>query len=93
MKLLIQEQLPVGVVALRLGVNRSTIWRWLKKWQQQNSNLCFVNNNRISRQIKPAGYIPGVGAVSEFRLQSCTWGHSNPLFASAQPPAEPFLSI
>ena len=62
MKLLIKEQLLVGVVALRLGVNRSTIWRWLKKWQQQNSNLCFVNNNRISRQIKPAGYIPGIGA-------------------------------
>jgi len=73
MKLLIQEQLPVGVVALRLGVNRSTIWRWLKKWQQQNSNIHFTNSNRINRQVKPAGYIPGVGAVSEFRLQSCTW--------------------
>ena len=73
MKLLIQEQLPVGVVALRMGVNRSTIWRWLKKWQQQNSNLCFVNNNRINRQVKPAGYILGIGAVSEFRLQACIW--------------------
>ena len=73
MKLLIKEQLPVGVVALRLGVNRSTIWRWLKKWQQQNSNIHFTNSNRINRQVKPAGYIPGVGAVSEFRLQSCTW--------------------
>ena len=73
MKLLIKERLPVGVVALRLGVNRSTIWRWLKKWQQQNSNIHFTNSNRINRQVKPAGYIPGVGAVSEFRLQSCTW--------------------
>lgn len=62
MKLLIKEQLLVGVVALRLGVNRSTIWRWLKKWQQQNSNIHFTNSNRINRQVKPAGYIPGVGA-------------------------------
>ena len=39
MKLLIQEQLPVGVVALRLGVNRSTIWRWRCKWEELNANI------------------------------------------------------
>ena len=34
MKLLICDQLPVNVVALRSGVHRSTIWRWLQKWRQ-----------------------------------------------------------
>ena len=37
MKLLICDQLPVNVVALRSGVHRSTIWRWLQKWRQLES--------------------------------------------------------
>ena len=73
MKLLICDQLPVNVVALRSGVHRSTIWRWLQKWRQQNSGVCFVNANRQQRKVTPAGYIPGVGAVSQFRLRACSW--------------------
>lgn len=73
MKLLICDQLPVNVVALRSGVHRSTIWRWLKKWRQQNSGVCFVNANRQQRKVTPAGYIPRVGAVSQFRLRACSW--------------------
>lgn len=34
-KLLICDQLPVNVVALRSGVHRSTIWRWLQKWRRR----------------------------------------------------------
>jgi len=30
--LVLQDKLPVSVVARKCGVNRSTIWRWLKKW-------------------------------------------------------------
>ena len=73
MKLLICDQLPVNVVALRSGVHRSTIWCWLQKWRQQNSGVCFVNANRQQRKVTPAGYIPGVGAVSQFRLRACSW--------------------
>ena len=51
----------------------STIWRWLQKWRQQNSGVCFVNSNRQQRKVTPAGYIPGVGAVSQFRLRACSW--------------------
>lgn len=73
MKLLIQEQLPVGVVALRMGVNRSTVWRWRRKWQELNANVQMDNPNRPSRKIDPAGCVPGVGPVSKFRLEACTW--------------------
>ena len=38
MKMLVIEKKPVGVVANRFGVNRSTIWRWHQKWQAQNTN-------------------------------------------------------
>lgn len=33
MKMLVIEKRPVGVVANRFGVHRSTIWRWHQKWQ------------------------------------------------------------
>ena len=32
MKMLFMERKPVFVVANRFGVNRSTIWRWARKW-------------------------------------------------------------
>ena len=32
MELLVEERLPMNVVALRCGVNRSTIWRWRQAW-------------------------------------------------------------
>lgn len=75
-----------------MGVHRSTIWRWLKKWYAQNNTVQFTNNNRISRKVNPMGCIPGVGAVSSFRLQACTWNiptissrpHTNPRTISEQ---------
>ena len=33
-KMLVVEKKPVGVVADRFGVNRSTIWRWHQKWKR-----------------------------------------------------------
>lgn len=73
MRLLICDRLPVGTVALRAGVHRSTIWRWLQKWRQQNSDICLVNASRPGRTVTPAGYVPGIGAVSQFRLHACMW--------------------
>ena len=49
MKLLLYEQLPVQVVAIRSGVNRTTIWRWKQKWLDLNKNVQFSNPNRPSR--------------------------------------------
>ncbi len=49
MQLLNQEGLPLKVVANRCGVNRSTIWRWQKKWQEINQNVQLENFGRPTR--------------------------------------------
>ena len=51
MKMLVLEKKPVGVVADRFGVNRSTIWRWHQKWLLLNQNHQFTNDNRPSREV------------------------------------------
>ena len=63
MKMLIIEKKPVGVVADRFGVNRSTIWRWYQKWQLQNRDKILINHYRPSRK-------PG----TQFRWDSVCWG-------------------
>ena len=62
MKMLIIEKKPVGIVADRFGVNRTTIWRWYKKWQIQNNYRTFDNSNR-----------PNVKAGSVFRWYDLKW--------------------
>lgn len=49
LKLLLIEQLPLFVVANRCGVNRSTIWRWKRKWDKLNEHVQFDNPNRPNR--------------------------------------------
>lgn len=49
MKMLVIEKQPVGVVADRLGVDRTTIWRWHQKWIVQNQDKQLENYNRPSR--------------------------------------------
>ena len=51
MKMLVIEKKPVGIVADRFGVNRSTIWRWYQKWQIQNSDKVLVNHYRPNREL------------------------------------------
>ena len=48
-KMLVIERKPVGIVADRFGVNRSTIWRWHQKWLVQNQDKQLENYNRPSR--------------------------------------------
>lgn len=65
MRLLVQEQLPLQVVANRYGVNRSTIWRWKRKWDELNKDVQLTNDNRLGRaQTTPS---------SLFRLAAVTW--------------------
>lgn len=65
MRLLIQEQVPLFIVANRCGVHRSTIWRWKRKWDELNQNVQLTNDNRPSRaQARPS---------SSFRLAACAW--------------------
>lgn len=62
MQLLVREGLPPQVVANRCGVNRSTIWRWKRKWNQLNEHVQFDNPNRPNRVYGVASH-----------LLRCTW--------------------
>ena len=46
--LVLKDKLPVAVVARKCGVNRTTIWRWLKKWQVLNQYIKQGHPNRPS---------------------------------------------
>jgi len=63
LKLLINEGLPLIVVANKCGVHRSTIYRWKKKWLGINANQQLANFNRPSRSA----------GKNSFRLLSCSW--------------------
>lgn len=62
LKLLIIDKKPISIVADRFGVHRSTVWRWHKKWRQQNQYAQLTNNNR-----------PNVELGKVFRWQNIKW--------------------
>ena len=62
MQLLVREQLPVGIVANKCGVHRSTIHRWKRKWDELNKNWQMNNPNRPGRIYSRANH-----------LLRCTW--------------------
>lgn len=62
MQLLVKEGLPSQVVANKCGVNRSTIYRWKRKWLKLNQNVELSNRYRPHRT-------PG----TQFRFTACTW--------------------
>jgi putative transposase len=76
LKLLIKEGLPLGVVANKCGVARSTIYRWKKKWLELNSNQQLKNFNRPTRS----------SGKNSFRLTSCSW---NIATLSSKPKSSP----
>lgn len=49
MRLLVEDQLPLLVVARKCGVHRSTIWRWKCKWDELNKHVQMDNPNRPNR--------------------------------------------
>lgn len=61
-KALIIEHKPQNLVAKQAGVNRTTIWRWKKKWEAQNQYIQLTNDNRPHRQVGTA-----------FRWQNIKW--------------------
>jgi len=62
MRLLINEALPIQVVANKCGVHRSTIYRWKLKWLELNQNVQLENFNRPTRE-----------AGKQFRFLALTW--------------------
>jgi hypothetical protein len=55
MQLLVREGLPPQVVANRCGVNRSTIWRWKRRWDKLNEHVQLANDNRPQRITSSGG--------------------------------------
>lgn len=49
MRLLVEDQLPLLVVARKCGVHRSTLWRWKRKWDALNRHVQMDNPNRPAR--------------------------------------------
>lgn len=74
LKLLLVEQLPLGLVARKCGVHRSTVWRWRRKWELLNQHLQRVNYNRPGRQktTKLHGYRWSIATESS-RPQGHPW--------------------
>src|SRR3990167_11503895 len=62
LQLLIQEKLPLQVVANRCGVHRSTIYRWKIKWLKLNEHVQLENFNR-----------PGRVLGKQFRFAALRW--------------------
>jgi transposase InsO family protein len=62
LRLLIEQDLPASVVANKCGVNRSTIYRWKKRWNKLNENVQLTNDNRPTR-----------AAGNKFRFAALTW--------------------
>ena len=62
MKLLFLDGISTQNVADRFGVDRTTIWRWKKKWLEINSRIELQNQNRQKDNL-----------TSIFRYGSCSW--------------------
>lgn len=62
LQLLVREALPVGIVANKCGVHRSTVWRWKQKWLKLNENVQLTNDNR-----------PGRTSGTRFRQAALKW--------------------
>jgi transposase InsO family protein len=62
MQLLVQEKLPMQVVANKCGVHRSTIYRWKRTWNKLNENVQLTNDNRPTRT-----------AGTQFRIAALKW--------------------
>ena len=78
MKMLVIEKKPVGLVADRFGVHRSTIWRWHQKWLTQNNHIELENPVRRK-------YL----GISAYKYKLCRWDIPS---ASAAPKRPHMLS-
>ena len=57
LKLLINDGLPLSVVANKCGVHRTTIYRWKKRWLKLNENNQFDNPNRPNRAYSQTNHL------------------------------------
>lgn len=62
LRMLLQDGVPLGVVAKRYGVHRTTIYRWKNKWRELNKHVEFTNPNRPTRSVSMSN-----------KLSYCRW--------------------
>ena len=62
LKMLIIDKIPTNIIADRFGVNRSTIWRWKKKWIILNNHIELTN--QVRRQHL---------GISPYKYELCRW--------------------
>lgn len=51
--LVLQKQLPVTVAARKAGVHRTTLWRWLKRWQELRADGVHYHSYLPTRSSRP----------------------------------------
>ncbi len=61
-RLVVEQQIPLGIAARKSGVHRTTLWRWKQRWLELNQHVQFSNANRPNR-----------ATGSRFRLTACRW--------------------
>ena len=49
MRLLVEDRLPLAVVARKCGVHRTTVWRWKRQWDSLNQHMQRQNYSRPAR--------------------------------------------
>jgi hypothetical protein len=49
MQLLVEDQLPLLVIARKCGVYRTTVWRWKQKWDELDKHVQRQNDNQPRR--------------------------------------------
>jgi transposase InsO family protein len=65
-RLVVEQGMSPTIAARKSGIHRTTLWRWLRKWQNLNKNVQLTNDNRPGR--RKDARVP-----SGFRLAACTW--------------------
>ena len=62
LRMLLQDGVPLDVVAKRCGMHRTTIYRWKNKWRELNKHVEFTNPNRPTRSVSMSN-----------KLSYCRW--------------------
>ena len=67
--LVLKEGLPISVAARRAGVHRTTLWRWLKRWQELELHHASYLPTKSSRPHNPANCLSSyvVGRIRYYR--------------------------
>ncbi len=78
LRLVFEQGMSISIASRRSGINRSTLWRWKRKWLEINENVQLENFNR-----------PGRTSNSKFRQAALTRQIGNKQTESTSAPSKP----